>query len=127
MHRMVSFDVTNIYTKIPREEAIRAIRLYLLNDPTLEERTKMPVGTIIELLQMTLSMAYFLWRGTYYEQTTGLPMGASTSGPSANAYMQPYEHGAVTEYNNTNPINAETVILQCWYGQANDTFTSING
>jgi hypothetical protein len=103
MHRMVSFDITNMYTKIPTDEAIQAIRSYLLNDPPFGERTKMPVDTIIELLQMTLSMAHFLWRGTYHEQTTWLPMGASTSGPSANAYMQPYEKGAVTEYNDTNP------------------------
>jgi hypothetical protein len=62
-HQMVSFDNTNMYPKIPREEAIQVIKTYLLNDPTLEERTKMPVRTIIDLLQMNLSMAYFIWRG----------------------------------------------------------------
>jgi hypothetical protein len=65
-HKMVSFF--NMYTKIPRP-----IRNYLLDDPTLKERTKIPVDTIIELLQMTLSMAYFIWRGTFYEQINGLP------------------------------------------------------
>jgi hypothetical protein len=59
-HKMVSFDVTNKYTKIPRDEAIKTIRNYLLDDPTLKERTKIPVVTIIKLLQMTLSMAYFV-------------------------------------------------------------------
>lgn len=56
-HEMVSFDITNMYTKIPRDEAIQIIKTYLLNDPTLEERTKMPVGTIVDLLQMSISMA----------------------------------------------------------------------
>jgi hypothetical protein len=72
-HKMVSFVVTNMYTEIPRDEAIETICNYLLDDPTLKERTKIPVDTIIKLLQMSLSMAYFVWRGTFYEQTNGLP------------------------------------------------------
>jgi hypothetical protein len=58
-HKMVSFDVTNMYTKIPRDEAIETIHNYLRDDPTLKERTKIPVDTITKLLQMTPSMAYF--------------------------------------------------------------------
>jgi hypothetical protein len=34
-HMMVSFDVTNMYTKIPQNKAVEVIRTYLLNDPTL--------------------------------------------------------------------------------------------
>jgi hypothetical protein len=34
-HKMVSFDVTNMYTKIPRDEAIKTICNYLLDDPVL--------------------------------------------------------------------------------------------
>jgi hypothetical protein len=82
-HKMVSFDVSNMYTKISKDEAVEAIRTYLLNDPTLKEHTKIPVHTIIELLQMILFLAYFVWRGTFYEQTNGLPMGSSTSGQCA--------------------------------------------
>jgi hypothetical protein len=84
-HKMVLFDVTNMYTKIPRDEAIETIRNYLLDDPTLEEHTKIPVETIMQILQMTLSMAYFVWRGTFYEQTNGLPQGSSTSGSCAQS------------------------------------------
>jgi hypothetical protein len=126
-HKMVSFDVTNMYTKIPRDEAIETIYNYLLDDPTLKERTKIPVDTITKLLQMTLSIAYFVWRGTFYEQTNGLPQGYSTSVPCAQSYMQPYEHKAVTHYNAHNPTDALIDILQCWYRQADDTFTSIHG
>jgi hypothetical protein len=85
-HKMISFDVTNMYTKIPRDEAIKTICNYLLDDPTLKECTKIPLDTIIKLLQMTLSMAYFVWRGTFYKQTNGLPQGSSTSGPCAQSY-----------------------------------------
>jgi hypothetical protein len=95
-HMMVSFDVTNMYTKIPQNKAVEVICTYLLNDPTLKERTMIPIHTIIELLQMSLSMAYFVWRGTFYEQTKGLPIGSFTSNPCAQAYMQPYEHKPVT-------------------------------
>jgi hypothetical protein len=35
-HKMVSFNITNMYTKIPRDEAIETIRNYLLDDPTLK-------------------------------------------------------------------------------------------
>jgi hypothetical protein len=125
-HKKVLFDVTNMYTKIPRDEAIETIRNYFLDDPTLKERTRIPVDTIMQLLQMTLSMAYFVWSGTFYEQTNGLPQGSSTSGPCAQSYMQPYEHKAVTHYNADNPTNALGDILQCWYHQADNTFTSIH-
>jgi hypothetical protein len=97
--------------------------MYLLNDPTLKERTKIPVDTLIQLLQMSLFMAYFIWRDTFYEQTTGLPIGFSTSSPCAQAYMQPYEHKAVTQYNTQNPSITMVAILQCWFRQADDTFT----
>jgi hypothetical protein len=124
-HMMVLFDVT-MFTKISKYEAVEAIHTYLLNDPTLEERTNIPVHTIIELLQMSLSMAYFVWRGTFYEQTKGLPIGSSSNGPCAQAYMQPYEHKAVTQNNTNNPSNTLVATLQCWFLQADDTFTSIH-
>jgi hypothetical protein len=57
---MVSFDVTNMYTKIPRDKAIEIIHLYLLSDPILKDRTTVPIGNIIELLKMYATMAYFL-------------------------------------------------------------------
>jgi hypothetical protein len=98
-HKVVSFDITNMYKKIPREEPMETIRTYLLNDPTLKERTKIPVHILIELLQMSTSMAYFVWKDTYYEQKNGLPIGSATSGPLAQGYMEPYEHKAVTQYN----------------------------
>jgi hypothetical protein len=120
---MVSFEITNMYTKIPREEAIETVCTFLLNDPTLKERTKMPVYIIIELLQMSSPMANFIC----YEQTNGLPIGSSTSGPLAQGYMEPYKHKAVTHYNTQNPSSSTVDTLQCWYWQADDTFTSIHG
>jgi hypothetical protein len=115
-----------IYTKIPRQEGIKTIGTYLLNDLTLKERTKLPVYIIIELLQMSTSMAYFIWKDTYYEQTNGLPIGSSTSDPLAQGYMEPYKHKAVTHYNTQNPSNSTVDTLQCWYWQVDDTFTSIH-
>jgi hypothetical protein len=52
---------------------------------------------------------------------------AELRSPCAQSYMQPYEHKAVTHYNAHNPTDASTDILQCWYRQADDTFTSIHG
>jgi hypothetical protein len=75
---------------------------------------------------MSLSKAYFIWRDTFYEETTGLPIWFSTSGPCAQAYMQPYEHKAVTQYNTQNPSITMVAILQCWFRQADDTFTSLH-
>jgi hypothetical protein len=76
---------------------------------------------------MSTSMAYFVWKDMYYEQTNGLPIGSSTSGPLAQGYMEPYEHKAVTHYNAQNPSGSTVDTLQCWYRQADDTFTSIRG
>ena len=123
---MVSFDLVNMFTSIPVDEAIDRIRTYLLNDPTLKDRTNMPVDVIVKLLQMSTSMAYFVWKGTHYRQTKGAAMGSSTSSPISNAYMEGFEQKATTQYDTGDHNTTPEDILQLWLCIADDTLTFID-
>jgi hypothetical protein len=115
---LASFDLTNMFTNIPVDEATEVIRDMLNNDHTLHERTSIPVDTITELLQASMSMAYFVWQGIYYSQVRGCAMGSSTCSPISEAYMTKYESRATTAYNTNNPDQVVQGILQFWYRKA---------
>lgn len=51
---MVSFDVISLFTKVPMEDAMTAIRDKSNNDDTLDERTMMTTEEICKLTKLCL-------------------------------------------------------------------------
>ena len=64
---MVSYDVSSLFTNVPIQEAIDAIRDMLQKDETLDERTVLSPDRIVELLETYL-------RSTYTSATMGTSM-----------------------------------------------------
>ena len=60
---LVSFDVTNLFTQVPIDEAFQVIEERLSADTTLMERTSIPVPQLIELLENCL---FFQFQETFY-------------------------------------------------------------
>ena len=56
---MVSLDVVNLFTKVPTDETQMAARDKLVTDPSLEERTCIPVDNLIEMLTFCEKTTYF--------------------------------------------------------------------
>ena len=81
---MVSYDVSSLFTNVPIQEAIDAIRDMLQKDETLDERTVLSPDKIAELLETCLRSTYFSYNGDYYEQVEGAAMGSPVSAVVAN-------------------------------------------
>ena len=98
---MVSFDVISLFTKIPVNLAIEVLKARLLDDSELSTRTKLNVDEIIDLVSFCLFHNDFVFRGRYFHQVFGCPMGSPLSVISANLVMEYIETKifAKNEYN----------------------------
>ena len=67
----------------------------LINDKTLNQRTKLNPDDIIELLQFILTTTYFSFRGQKYRQIFGAAMGSPVSAIVANLFMEWLEKEAI--------------------------------
>jgi hypothetical protein len=76
---MVSFDVVNLFTSVPRKEAKQELQERLERDHRLLDRTVLGGQKIVELVNLCLDSTYFQFRDHFYEQTRGLAMGSPLS------------------------------------------------
>ena len=79
-----SYDVSALFTSVPVDPALKVIKDLLEKDPTLKERTVLPVEDITLLLEFCLKNTYFSFQGQFYEQVKGAAMGSPVSPIVAN-------------------------------------------
>ena len=79
-----SYDVSALFTSVPKDPALSIIKDLLDQDTTLKERTVMDVRDIILLLEFCLKNTYFSFQGQFYEQVEGAAMGSPVSFIVAN-------------------------------------------
>ncbi|XP_062711019.1 uncharacterized protein LOC134289038 [Aedes albopictus] len=83
---LVSFDVVSLFTCIPRDVAIEAVRK---NWSMIEKNTTIKnVEMFIELIKFNLSSSYFVHRGNFYCQKSGTAMGNPLSPALADLVME---------------------------------------
>ncbi|KAK7893340.1 hypothetical protein WMY93_022492 [Mugilogobius chulae] len=114
---IVSYDVVSLFTCIPTEEALAAVRQRLQEDNTLQERTKLTPSHICNLLDICLNTTYFKFRGNFYRQIHGCAMGSPVSPIVANLYMEEVEKKALTTFPGKPPSH--------WFRYVDDTFVKI--
>ena len=85
--KLISYDVSALFTSIPVPDAIKAVCIKLDEDPKLQERTPLSRERILELLSFCLNTTYFTYRGVIYKQKHGAAMGSPVSPIIANLYM----------------------------------------
>ena len=66
-----SYDVSALFISIPIDPALKVIKDLLEKDPTLKERTALPVEDIMLLLECCLKNTYLSFQGQFYEQLEG--------------------------------------------------------
>ncbi|XP_030849793.1 uncharacterized protein LOC115927720 [Strongylocentrotus purpuratus] len=113
--RMVSFDVVSLFTNVPIEGACNATLQRLQSDSNLSTRTALSPEQLTQLLEFVLRSTYFLYKGSYYEQTEGAAMGSPVSAVVANLYMESFEEEAL----DTCPLSC---MLRVWKRYVDDTF-----
>ncbi|XP_062713958.1 uncharacterized protein LOC134290776 [Aedes albopictus] len=83
---LVSFDVVSLFTCIPRDIAIEAVRN---NWSLIEKNTTIKnVDMFVELINFNLSSSYFVHRGSFYRQKAGTAMGNPLSPALADLVME---------------------------------------
>ena len=90
-YKMVSFDVSALFTSIPIDLALTSIRSKLVKDPSWRTHTELSLEQVMTLLELCLSNTYFVFRGTFYQQKFGAPMGSPISPAVADLCMEVFE------------------------------------
>ena len=85
-HRLISFDIKDLYVNIPIDETINITKPLLLaqNDKTITQQ-------MTTLLENTLQQNYFSFENNIYQPTKGICMGSPLSGDIAEIFLQHIE------------------------------------
>ena len=79
-------DVRSLYTNIPNNEGIQAVREKLNDSPS-----RLPSRVITTFLMLILSLNNFIFNGINYLQTKGCAMGTKCAPTYANIFMGKFE------------------------------------
>ena len=86
--RLISFDVSSLFTNIPVTECINLLERKL---PNLNLNFPVPINTLIKLIKLCTKDCFFNFYDSNYEQINGLPMGSPISPALANLFMEFFE------------------------------------
>ena len=73
---MVTFDVTDLYTMIPRNGALEALGRFLLRHSINNKVGSLSVDTILKLARLILDTNYFVYDSKYNRQIKVRAMGS---------------------------------------------------
>ena len=107
---IVSFDVEDMYPSLPRAEVLKEVSR-LIKLPHF--RPKINKRALIKLCEICLSQMYFRVEDRYFEQKDGLFIGAPSSPPFGELYLQKLER----EY-----IFSKPEPPKLWLRKVDDTF-----
>lgn len=96
-HKLVSFDVTNLYTNVPVDKTVTVLKNILSETGILNE---IEVNELIYILQLVLKQNYFSFNDEHYVQEEGLAMGSPLSGLLADLYLNYFENEYLFSCNN---------------------------
>lgn len=112
---LLTLDVTSLYTNIPHEGGLEALKFFLQNrDNTVNP----PNDFILDLAGLVMRHNYFVFDRDFYLQTSGTSMGSICAPNYANLYMGFFEHCFVNNPDKNRHLNR---ILK-WYRYIDDVF-----
>ena len=86
--RIVSFDVTSLFTSIPVDLALQIVKDELNNTTIWIQHTGLSADHINGMLKFVLNNSYFMYEDCHYHQIFGCPMGSPVSAVIAELVMQ---------------------------------------
>jgi len=86
---LVSYDVTSLFTNVPRDETIQILADKAFNDAWLNKTHKLNLSRdqLIDLLNAATKNQLFQFNGNLYEQTDGVAKGSPLGPLLANVFM----------------------------------------
>ena len=110
---MVSFDVCNLFTSVPKSECILLVA-DLLSSSGINANS---VENIQKFLKFCLSQDFFVFNGKFYQQPDGLAMGNCLSPFLSDIFMDNFE----------NKIFSQNNEIKYWFRYVDDCLVFING
>jgi hypothetical protein len=97
--KFVTFDVTNLYTMIPRDGALLALKEFLYEHATNGRINGMTIDTLMKMATLVLDTNCFVFENKYYQQIRGGAMGSPFTMTLANIYMLKWEQPLIAHRN----------------------------
>ena len=69
--QFVTFDVTDLYTMIPRNGALEALGRFVMQNATKGKIGNLSVDTVLQLSRLVLDTNCFVYENNYYRQIKG--------------------------------------------------------
>ncbi|CAF4074683.1 unnamed protein product [Adineta steineri] len=91
----ITFDVTDLYTMIPRNGALIALEQFLNERATNGRINGMTINILMKLVEAVLDTNSFVYEGKYYKQIRGGAMGSPFTMTLANIYMLKWEQSLI--------------------------------
>jgi hypothetical protein len=76
---MGSFDVVSLFTTTLDVKSFLILNSKLQEDATLNERTSLPIDTIMEMISVYVNNTYFQYYKYFCKQQKGMAMGSPLS------------------------------------------------
>ncbi|XP_055534819.1 uncharacterized protein LOC129724165 [Wyeomyia smithii] len=108
---MVSFDVTALFPSVPVKEAINLLEDWLLSQQC-DNPWKTKVRSYLKLTRLCMEDNYFSFRGKFYKQTKGAPMGNPLSPFLCELFMAHLE----------NKLNEKDCLPDRWWRYVDEFF-----
>ncbi|CAF3932390.1 unnamed protein product, partial [Rotaria sordida] len=100
----VTFDVTDLYTMIPRDGAIATLRRFCQKYSINGKIGNLKIDTVIKLASVVLDTNTFAYKNKYYRQIKGGAMGSPFTMVLANIYMLEWEQKLIAHQNRHHEI-----------------------
>ena len=94
-----TMDIKSLYTVIPNERGLRALRYYLDKREILEP----PTVTLLRMAELVLTLNTFEFNGEYYKQTGGVAMGSRLGPNYACLFVGHVEERMLSSYSGIKP------------------------
>ncbi|CAF1214217.1 unnamed protein product [Rotaria sordida] len=101
---LVTFDVTDLYTMIPRDGTIAALTRFCEKYSTNRKIGNLNIDTITQLARIVLDTNSFAYKDKYYRQIKGDTMGSPFTMVLANIYMLEWEQKLIQHQNRHHEI-----------------------
>lgn len=94
-----TMDVKSLYTVIPHNDGLIALKHFLNKRPVLEP----PTDTVLRLAELILTLNSFEFNSEFFKQRTGVAMGTKFGPSFANIFLGYLEEQMHTTYNGITP------------------------
>jgi hypothetical protein len=119
-HRMITFDIKDLYVNIPIEETLAITKQQLLNNKGIHITEQ-----IITCLRTIFSHNYFEFQNNIYHPKNGVAMGSPISGTIAELMLQHIENQHIKHLIETGNITYYTRYVDDMFIVYNNTKTTI--